>query len=232
MTYFAVAQSVSLLSVGISVAYLIFWSWHLFLTGRGEARLLQLLNNVCLLTATSAGNQNSELKNISDTITNSERERVGISDSRMWQKKVYWSSADNSAEKDVHTGVRFKAWIDLFCGSITTQHLSGCYLVLWFLSFWYLLRFSALSLFFLFFSVYVTSIYGCYRKCSKTCQCKDLCMSFWVTQMKTDKQILKAHRSQRSPYYHSFTISSRCFKGCLTGIKETVPLFYLPWFDF
>lgn len=62
-----------------------------------------------LLTATSAGNQNSELKNISDMITNRERERVGISDSRMWQKKVYWSSADNSAEKDVHTGVRFKA---------------------------------------------------------------------------------------------------------------------------
>lgn len=42
----------------------------------------------------------------------------------MWQKKIYLSFADTSAEKDVHTGVHFKAWIDLFCGSITNQHHS------------------------------------------------------------------------------------------------------------
>lgn len=42
----------------------------------------------------------------------------------MWQKKIYLSFADNSAEKDVHMGVHFKVWIDLFCGSITKQHLS------------------------------------------------------------------------------------------------------------
>jgi len=45
-------------------------------------------------------------------------------DSRMWEKKTYLRSADISAEKGVYTGVHFKAWIDLFCSSITTQNLS------------------------------------------------------------------------------------------------------------